>query len=488
MFESLEYLAGYPYGCVEQTMSRFLPTVVVAQVLQKLGVRNAKLEENLPKYVEGGLQRLYGFQHADGSWGWWKRDKPNTYMTAYVLYGLAKARQADFTVSDNALNKGLNVLAKGIPAEKDPDTKAYATFAYSQVRQPQARWRNDLYDQRDKLSDYAAALLLLTCHKVGERDRVQELVKLLEKRASVTKTTCHWGGREKGYHWQRNNIQATSYAMKALVAADPKHPLLAKTVNWLVVQRRGNYWYSTKDTAAAIFALADHMKASGELNPDYQASLALNGKPIKSFRVKGNALELEPSVFEFGIDKLRTGKNEIALTRDGKGNLYYTCSLEYYTRGEDIAATSAGLSVKRDYSRLVPKEQRDQITFERKALHREVNGGEEIEVRVTVRADKNYRYFMLEDYLPAGCEVVEDKSDLGNRYRYWWNYCSNREARDEKMVFFSSYLAAGEHTFIYTLRSETPGEYHVMPAVASLMYQPDVRGSCAENRLTVFEK
>ena len=487
MFESLEYLANYPYGCVEQTMSRFLPTVVVAQVLQKLDIKNAKLEENLPKYVSKGLQRLYGFQQADGGWGWWKRGKGNPYMTAYVVYGLAKAREADFPVSNSVLSRGIAALAKLIPQEKEPDTRAYMTFAYAQVERPRAKWRDFLYERREKLSDYATALLLLTCHKVGEQQRTQELAAQLEKRAAVTGAICHWGASTRAYHWQSNSIQATAYAMKALVAVQPKHPLLAKTANWLVVKRRGNYWYSTKDTAAAIFALADHMKASGELNPDYDASLTVNGKLVKSLHVAGSALELEPIVFELGPDQLRKGENVVAMTRKGTGSLYYSCALEYYTTGEDIAATSAGLSVTREYRRLVPKEKGNQLTFDRQPLGREVRGGEEIEVRLTVKADKHYRYMMLEDFLPAGCEVVEDKSDLGNRFRYWWYYCSQREARDDRMVFFRDYLNAGEHTFVYTLRSETPGEYHVMPAVASLMYQPDVRGTSPERRLTIFE-
>jgi hypothetical protein len=488
MFESLEYLAGYPYGCVEQTMSRFLPTVVVANVLQKLGMKNPKLEADLPKFVQAGLQRLYGFQHDDGSWGWWKQDKANGYMTAYVVYGLATARHADLAVSDQALNRGIEVLAKAIPSEEDLDTRAYMIYAYAQVRQPEARWRDDLFSRRDKLSDYALALLALTCHQAGEADRAQELTQLLEKRAAVTQTTCHWGGAEAGYHWQRNNIQATAFALRAFVAANPKHQLVPKAVNWLCVQRRDNCWYSTKDTAAAIFALADHMKASGELNPDYEASVTLNGKPLKTFRVAGNALELKPTVIELGPDQIQQGQNAIEVTKNGKGSLYYACALEFYTKGEDFEPKSAGLKVTREYSRLIPREQGNQITFDRQPLGREAKGGQEIEVRVTVEADKNYQYFMLEDMLPSGCEVVEDKSDLGERWGRWWYYCSNREARDEKMVFFSSHLPAGKHTFVYTLRAETPGEFHIMPAIASLMYQPDVRGTSAEGRLTIFEK
>jgi uncharacterized protein YfaS (alpha-2-macroglobulin family) len=37
-FEAIPYLAGYPYGCVEQTMSRFYPTVLAARTLKHLGI------------------------------------------------------------------------------------------------------------------------------------------------------------------------------------------------------------------------------------------------------------------------------------------------------------------------------------------------------------------------------------------------------------------------------------------------------------------
>ena len=38
MLDALPYLADYPYGCVEQTMSRFLPTVSSEKTLRECGV------------------------------------------------------------------------------------------------------------------------------------------------------------------------------------------------------------------------------------------------------------------------------------------------------------------------------------------------------------------------------------------------------------------------------------------------------------------
>lgn len=64
---------------------------------------------------------------------------------------------------------------------------------------------------------------------------------------------------------------------------------------------------------------------------------------------------------------------------------------------------------------------------------------------------------------------------------------ANKEIRDEKVVFFATQLSAGVHEFTYLYRAQIPGEYHVMPALASLMYYPEYQGNSAEARVTIVE-
>ena len=98
MIGGLTYLEHYPYECVEQTVSRFLPNVVTLPALKQLGIERPDLDAKLPQQVGVGLQRIYAKQHLDGGWGWWAKDESNPTVTAYVVFGLAKAKQADFTV------------------------------------------------------------------------------------------------------------------------------------------------------------------------------------------------------------------------------------------------------------------------------------------------------------------------------------------------------------------------------------------------------
>jgi len=40
VFDALDYLTGYPWGCTEQTMSSFLPDLIVAQAVDKLHLKS----------------------------------------------------------------------------------------------------------------------------------------------------------------------------------------------------------------------------------------------------------------------------------------------------------------------------------------------------------------------------------------------------------------------------------------------------------------
>ena len=46
MLDALPYLYDYPYGCTEQTMSRFLPAVISAKTLQDLHLGTAVAEKS----------------------------------------------------------------------------------------------------------------------------------------------------------------------------------------------------------------------------------------------------------------------------------------------------------------------------------------------------------------------------------------------------------------------------------------------------------
>lgn len=165
--------------------------------------------------------------------------------------------------------------------------------------------------------------------------------------------------------------------------------------------------------------------------------------------------------------------------------------MNYVEHQEGIPAEDKGIAVTRTYSKLASmQDAQGRWVYGTQPLEGPVKSGQEILVRLHLKADRAYDYLMLEDPLPSGCEVIKDDwryNLLGEEYHdyydYEWNYWfSSKEIHDTKVAYFITHydFAEGESReaeIHYVLRAQMPGTYHVMPATAKLMYFPDVYGT-----------
>src|SRR5262249_60379234 len=78
----------------------------VAQALKDVKTASIKADNNLAAKIQRGMNRLYDFQHADGGWGWWKDDKTDPFMTAYVVDGLTMAARAGYAADGGDMCQG----------------------------------------------------------------------------------------------------------------------------------------------------------------------------------------------------------------------------------------------------------------------------------------------------------------------------------------------------------------------------------------------
>jgi len=158
LFGALDYLTSYPYGCTEQTMSSFVPNIVVAQTLKDIPTAKIRVSNDLDDKVRKGLDRLYAYQHEDGGWGWWKDDKSDPFMTAYVVDGLTMASRAGYSVDNWRHEQGRQKLLSLLNAGKndngnpiDEETRAYIIYAFTESGDSDAHFLDELYGKRNNL-------------------------------------------------------------------------------------------------------------------------------------------------------------------------------------------------------------------------------------------------------------------------------------------------------------------------------------------------
>ena len=499
LFGALDYLTSYPYGCTEQTMSSFLPNIVVAQALKDVPTAKIRATNDLDKKVQRGLDRLYAYQHGDGGWGWWKDDKSDPFMTAYVVDGLTMASRAGYQIDTWRRDQGHQKLASLLAAGKndngnpiDDETRAYLIYAYTESGEGDTRYLEELYGKRQNLGPYGRALLALALQERKD-GRAGEVAKLIENSAQQSEFEVHWQTNRVNDYGRDVYLdaEATSLSLKALSQINPGSYLLPKAARWLVKNRQnGYYWLSTKETAFAIYGLTDYLKVSKELSPDYSFEVYLNGEKVAGQHIGASEAANAQSVVITKKAGELGGANQVRVVKHGKGALYVSSSLEYFTAEENVAPqSSAGLTITREYLRLrVSENENGKASWRIEPMSGELRSGDMIVVRLHLKGPRA-QYLMIEDPIPAGAEQVATVSGIYLNYSLgnWSDWYSNREFRDNRTAIFMNYFD-GDATLQYAMRVEVPGEFKVAPARAELMYQPTVQANTANNRLRILDK
>ncbi len=499
LFGALDYLTSFPYGCTEQTMSSFLPNVIVAQALKDVPTAKLRASNDLDKKVQRGMDRLYAYQHGDGGWGWWKDDKTDPFMTAYVVDGLTLATRAGYQIDTWRRDQGREKLAAMLTAGKrddgnpiDDETRGYMIYAYTESGDSDGHYLEELYAKRGGLGPYGRALLALALQERKD-GRAKEIANTIAGAAQVDEFEAHWQTARVNDYGRDIYLdaEATALSLKALSQIDPGNALLPKAARWLVKNRRnGYYWLSTKETAFAIYGLTDYLKVSHELSPDYSFEIYLNGTQVATQHVgASDATNAQALVITKKAGEV-SNANQIRIVKHGKGALYVSTSLEYFTADENVPAQgSQNLKITREYLRLhVTENEGGKPSWKVEPLTGELRSGDLIVVRLHLTGSRA-QYLMIEDPIPAGAEQVAQVSGVYLNYTtgQWTDWYSNREFRDNRTVIFLNYFD-GDATFQYAMRVEVPGEFRIAPSRAELMYQPTVQANTSNDRLRILDK
>ena len=399
LVDALPYLADYPYGCTEQTLNRFVPTVITLSLLQKLEVDLAAVREkrtNLnaqeigdpmarakgwkrfnrnpvfdPEEVKtmtkDGIKALQNMQLSDGGWGWFSGFGEYSYphTTAIVVHGLQIARDHKVVLPANMLERGVAwlknyqtkqvELIKRAPAKVQPyknhadDLDAFIYMVLLDADATNNEMNEFLYRDRTHISAYAKAVFGVALFKQKQQEKLDMILRNLEQflvQDEENQTAYlklppenHW------WNWYGSDTEANAWYLKLLSKTNPKGEVPARLAKYILNNRKhATYWNSTRDTAFCIEALAEFFTASQEDKPDMTVEVLLDGKMIKEVKIGPKDLfSFENTALVLG-DGVLTGNHTVELRKKGTGPLYFNAYLTVFTLETPIK--KAGLEVK----------------------------------------------------------------------------------------------------------------------------------------------
>jgi uncharacterized protein YfaS (alpha-2-macroglobulin family) len=429
MVDALPYLVDFPYGCTEQTLNRFVPTVVTQRVLIGMGLdlkdvrdkrtnlnaqevgddakRAADWKRNNPpnpgaaernpvfdeavvaEMVRAGVTKLADQQLGDGGWGWFsgfgEQSWPHT--TATVVHGLQVARDNDAALPAGVLERGVEWLSryeaaqvqmlKNAPGQVNPwkdkadNLDAFVFMVLSDEQRPNAEMREFLYRDRTDLSVYCLAQFgLALANQEGQGDKLAMVLRNLRQYVveDDENQTAYLRLPEGTYwwHWYGTDTEANAYYLKLLAKTDGKGELAARLAKYLINNRKhASYWNSTRDTALCVEALADFIRASGEDKPDMTVVVSVDGKEAKRVKIDASNFFSFDNQLVLEGAGVEPGEHRIGFTRTGTGPLYFNAYVTNFTLEDPIRKAGLEIKVRRRFYRLVPVEKQVKVSGSR---------------------------------------------------------------------------------------------------------------------------
>jgi uncharacterized protein YfaS (alpha-2-macroglobulin family) len=233
---AMQYLVDYPYGCVEQTTSRFVPAVIAKANATLL--KDALQGKNVDDMINKGLSRLASLQMMDGGWGWWSGGGSDTFITSYVLEYLLYAQRLGVAVDSGMLVRAQEFVKRG-PQGETLEQKIPRLYALSLFTKDKA---NNIKDFGSLSSDLLSMAVILNVRNGDENPASNGLGVLLSK-ATAEGDSLYWSGGVQNHFASTDG--STALAIRAIVEAKGDRTFAVKGARYLLRQRK-NYRFQNR--------------------------------------------------------------------------------------------------------------------------------------------------------------------------------------------------------------------------------------------------
>jgi len=545
VLRSIPYLVEYPYECVEQTLNRYVPLAIVGEIYKKRpelaraiavaphretqnepwlsddprrmlalvetpwlvqsqgGSRDARLRDLLnPTLVstmgERALDKLHRAQLGSGAFPWFPGGRDDFYMTLYVLEQLSMLQDFGIAPPSDVIQRALGYVARELPQHLKKDEPSVAFLAYGGYvitsfdpkRYPQAaalrpqveKWMQWVLENRQILTPFGRAWCARTMARLGDRKTALELLdSALDGSKEDPVVGVYWTPERYSWMWYSDSVEKHAFFLRTLAELKPDDKRVPGMLQWLLFNRKGNQWHSTKASAAAVYSILDLMQKMGSLSkPEtFHLRWALKEQFVT---VRPDEDRRAPLQWTVKGRDVKPQHGEVKLDKQGPGIAFASATWIFSsTKLQDAHPSnlvSPLVSIDRKY--FVKVHEADGDHLKPLASGDKVRVGDEIEVRLNVKTKSQFEYVHVKEPRGAGFEETMLTSGWT-----WDRLPAYQEPRDSLFNFFVSWLPHGEYELRHSLRPTMPGRYRIGSATLQSMYSPDITAYSAGMELEV---
>jgi len=532
ILNSLPYLVHYPHECSEQVLNRYVPLAIanafyrknpkLAEAVKKIPKRDTitpAWDRNDPRRLmslmetpweqisqgrksswplidmfdpvlvraelNDALAKLQSAQNPDGGYPWFPGGRSDPYITLLILSGFAEAQSYAVEIPLETTRRALHYVNNEIPKHLKPEPgevslllyAAYVVTSYPKSWPESAlgyRFAKSWADYGDRHADAMTALgkaMAASCYRrLGEKAKGDlYLARALDGSREDPVAGVYWTPEKISWLWYNDTVEKHAFMLRTLLAVKPKDPRIPGLVQWLLFNRKGNEWKSTKASAAAIYSLLDVLKSRGALDaaPRNDEFIVQWGPDLESATVAPWDWLEKPLRWTRVASAIGPRHGAARIEKQGPGLAFASLTWIYSTDQPAPASAPGLMNLERRFFlrhkegqsyRLSPLKAGDTVAV-----------GDQIEVQLKLETRSQFEYVHLKDPKPAGFEAEQLRSGWK-----WDNLSRYEEPRDSLTNFFMDWVPHGEYVLRYRLRPTTPGSYRLGAAIMQSMYAPEI--------------
>ncbi len=486
--KALASLLGYPFGCLEQTVSKAFPQLYFVDLTKAMSVpvytvKTGESDFNPITNVQQAIQKIEAQQLFNGGMAMWPGNtQEDWWTTAYAVHFLEEARRAGFEVNSKTLHKALDYLTgkTGITANKEVVLASTGSgLAYQEKSATGTQLRKTVARRETIYSLYVLALgsqpnrAAMNYYKQNQQLLTTDAKYLLAGAFQLVGDTRSFGALLPKAYTSNEHFQAfdDSYSsplrnlglvLNTLLESDVDNLQIPVLARQLSKAMQSVSYINTQEASFAVLALGKVARQNS--GSTVAAHVLSGGKNVATF--SGKELKLTQGI----------ANQKLTISTTGKGTLYW------FSQSEGISATGTfthedqGLRIRRTY-----------LTRDGKPVSKlHQNDLVIVKLSLTSVSGLPIENVVVTDILPAAFEI-ENPRITEPRDMPWIKKAAVPEyldIRDDRIHFFTT-ADKNEKTFYYQVRAVSKGKFVTGPAAADAMYQGEYRSYAGGGRITV---
>lgn len=449
----------------------------------------------MSRETTANLSKLAEMQLSNGGFPWFNGGRDDRYITQYIFTGVGHLKKLNALPSGNLameemLRKGIDYLDKRVKEDYDLLLKNKANLEAQQLSYIHIQYlymrsffadasvpgevfkaynfyRKQAQKYWVKESRYMQGMIALSLFRTGDVQTANSILKSLDQNALKNEEMgMYWKEfNTAGYYWYQSPIEAHALLTEAFSEIGKDAGKVADLKTWLLKQKQGQNWRTTKATADACYVLLK--EGSSWVTEEPKVDIRLGDIRLSS----ANGAEAGTGYFKKIIEaaKLKPDMGNIAVTVQSAANLpsWGAVYWQYFEQLDKITPAATPLT-------LVKKLFVEKNGERGPVLHpikdgEAVHVGDKIKVRVELRSDRNLEYVHMKDMRAATLEPV----NVISQYKWQGGLGYYESTKDASTHFFFNYLSKGTYVFEYTLFVTHTGTFSNGVTTIQCMYAPE---------------